>query len=66
MMSEEIRVSLTTIEVEEITAPRAHTGFYEDWCMHQGCRRWGSFGYDRRFGTVWFCGEHKDDGESGR
>lgn len=29
------------------------------WCMHPGCRRWGSFGFDERYGTVWYCGEHR-------
>ena len=28
MMSDEIRISLTTIVVEEVTAPPAHTGIY--------------------------------------
>ena len=65
-MSDEIRLSLATIVVEEVTAPPAHTGIYEHWCTHEGCKQWGSFGYDRRLGTVWFCGEHKGDGESGR
>ena len=65
-MSDEIRISLTTITVTEVTASPAENGIYEHWCMHEGCKRWGSFGYDRRFGTHWFCGEHKGDGEAGR
>ena len=35
----------------------------EHWCMHAGCARWGSFGYQTRYGTTWFCGEHRAEGE---
>nr|WP_246663949.1 hypothetical protein [Phyllobacterium sp. SYP-B3895] len=31
--------------------------------MHPGCRSWGSFGFEKRFGLEWYCGEHKRDGE---
>ena len=31
----------------------------DHWCMHPGCKLWGSFGYDERYGTVWYCGEHR-------
>jgi hypothetical protein len=65
-MSDEISMSQATIMVKEVTAPPAHHGIYEHWCMHTGFKRWGSFGYDRRFGTVWFCDNHKSDGTAAR
>ncbi len=36
---------------------------YDHWCEHQGCRRWGSFGFQSRYGTLWFCGDHRRDAE---
>jgi len=66
MMSDEIRITLTTIMVEEVIALPAHKGIYEHWCRHTDCKRWGSFGYERGFGTAWFWSGHKGDGESGR
>lgn len=34
---------------------------HEDhWCQHPGCKKWGSFGYDRGKGaTDWWCMEHR-------
>lgn len=59
-MSDETRpVSLTPIEARPLPAQ----GIDDHWCMHEGCKRWGSFGYDRRFGTHWFCGDHRSDNE---
>ena len=32
----------------------------EHWCGQPGCKKWGSFGYDRGRGrTDWFCFEHR-------
>lgn len=41
--------------------PKPHAAAEVDnhWCMHEGCRRWGSFGFVERYGTVWYCGEHR-------
>lgn len=48
-MSDEIRpVTFAAIEVRPLPAH----GIDEHWCMHEGCKRWGSFGFDRRFGTL--------------
>ncbi len=33
------------------------------WCMHKGCKKWGSFGFNVRFVTEWFCFDHKSDGD---
>ncbi|WP_421090037.1 hypothetical protein [Pseudochrobactrum sp. MP213Fo] len=36
---------------------------YIHWCMHNGCKQWGSFGFKGRYGALWFCGEHKSEGD---
>jgi hypothetical protein len=38
-------------------------GLFVHWCEHQGCKEWGCFGYETRYGTLWVCGEHRDEGE---
>jgi hypothetical protein len=62
-MSDEIRI--TTIAMTEVRRLPAQ-GIDEHWCMHEGCRKWGSFGFDGRFGTTWFCGDHQHEGKVGR
>ena len=42
---------------------RTTTGVEEHWCMHEGCKKWGSFGISGRYGQLWFCGEHKSEGD---
>ena len=59
-MSDEIRPTLS----EPRLLPAA--GIDEHWCEYAGCQRWGSFGFDRRFGTVWFCRDHREKGEQSR
>lgn len=39
-------------------------GRSEHYCMYQGCKSWGSFGFDKRYVLEWYCGEHKAKGES--
>lgn len=31
---------------------------FEHWCGQEGCKRWGSFGKDRRGVIEWRCSEH--------
>lgn len=57
-----IQVSVTQVAVVETTDTPA--GVVEHWCDHQGCKRWGAFGYSSRYGTAWFCGDHREDGEA--
>ncbi|MBD0417492.1 hypothetical protein [Oryzicola mucosus] len=39
-------------------------GLYEHYCEHDGCARWGSFGFARaKEAPHWFCFEHRDEGE---
>lgn len=38
----------------------------EHYCMHEGCKKWGSFGFDMRFGIEWYCGEHRPTDYRGR
>ena len=42
---------------------RTSKGMDEHWCMHNGCKKWGSFGISGRYGQLWFCGEHKSEGD---
>jgi hypothetical protein len=46
----------------ETPRPAARAVIDEHWCMHAGCKRWGSFGFQTRKGTEWYCGEHRCDG----
>lgn len=62
MMSDEIRVPTFTVEVP-FPRPLPASGIDNHWCEHTGCRRWGCFGYDRRGGVVWFCRDHREEGE---
>lgn len=36
---------------------------WEHWCMHNGCKKWGAFGFTGHYGTEWFCRDHRDEGE---
>jgi hypothetical protein len=31
----------------------------EHYCEHEGCKAWGSHGYDVNKVTKWFCYEHR-------
>jgi hypothetical protein len=44
---------------EAAPEPQRKSVHEEHWCEHDGCKRWGSFGFDTRDGTVWYCGEHR-------
>lgn len=46
---------------DEIEGSKKDTGIHvEHWCQHPGCKKWGSFGYDRGKGSAdWWCGEHR-------
>ena len=58
MMGDEIRIGAED-------ARRRHTGVFEHYCEHPGCKEWGSWGYSRtKLETRWFCREHRDDGET--
>jgi len=41
------------------------TGIYEHCCEHDGCSKWGGFGFTRmKLETPrWYCFEHRDEGE---
>ena len=41
--------------------PAKQSALYIHWCMHEGCKKWGSFGFNGRHGVEWFCFKHKDD-----
>jgi hypothetical protein len=43
---------------------RVAAGMVEHWCEHPGCASWGGWGFARGRGKpVWFCYEHREDGE---
>ncbi len=33
-------------------------------CMHEGCGKWGAFGFRTRYGYVHYCYDHRDEGEA--
>lgn len=40
------------------------SGIWEHYCEHDGCKEWGSYGYQiGKQVAHWFCKEHRDDGE---
>jgi hypothetical protein len=39
-------------------------GIWEHYCERPGCKQWGSRGFVKRGQQVWFCFEHRDDGEA--
>ncbi len=43
--------------------PPRRTGIVEHWCDHPGCKRWGCFGHQTRYGTLWLCLEHRGDAD---
>lgn len=36
---------------------------FEHFCDAQGCKAWGSFGYKTATAQLWFCRDHKQEGE---
>lgn len=36
---------------------------FEHWCDSKDCKAWGTFGYKTRYGQLWFCRAHKQEGE---
>lgn len=61
MSDERITVTRTEITAVEATIAVRPTGVVDHWCEHPGCTRWGSFGFERASGYVWYCGEHHTD-----
>ncbi|MBA8862720.1 hypothetical protein FHW19_004471 [Ochrobactrum anthropi] len=47
---------------EKAIAPRGGK-LWEHSCDAKGCNAWGSFGYKTAHGQLWFCREHKQEGE---
>lgn len=39
-------------------------GPFVHYCMHEGCEEWGTYGFEARYGTVWYCLEHRAEGEA--
>lgn len=37
-------------------------GIIEHWCMAEGCKEWGTYGFKTRYGQLWFCYEHRQEG----
>jgi hypothetical protein len=64
-MADEIIQIVETVEVIELPRRPRPAGIFEHYCEHEGCKEWGSFGYERASRrTDWFCFEHRDDGEA--
>jgi len=40
---------------------KASAGLFEHYCTHEGCKAGRSFGFEKRYGLEWYCGEHKGD-----
>jgi hypothetical protein len=59
-MSDETSIMIV---VTEVVGPAPQRNIDNHWCDHAGCKRWGSFGFAGRYGTSWYCGEHRSDAE---
>ena len=47
---------------EKTNRPKVDQIHTEHYCQHPGCKRWGSFGYDRGRGqSEWWCGQHRPE-----
>jgi hypothetical protein len=46
-------------------APHTPAGVQAHKCEHLGCSKWGGFGFTpgKSAPNVWFCFEHRGDGE---
>lgn len=42
---------------------RTSKGILEHYCLHPSCKAWGMYGFKTRYGQLWFCHEHKEEGE---
>lgn len=62
MMSDEVRISTLPADLK-VVRPLPEHGIDNHWCEQPDCSRWGSFGFDQRGGTIWFCGQHCGEGE---
>src|SRR4051812_36769331 len=40
-------------------APNSAGALHEHFCEHEGCKAWGSHGYDVDRVTKWFCYQHR-------
>ncbi len=36
---------------------------FTHYCDAKGCEAWGTFGYKTAYGQLWFCRDHKQEGE---
>lgn len=36
---------------------------FEHWCDADGCEAWGTYGYKTKSRQLWFCYEHRQQGE---
>ena len=61
MGDEPIKLPIQSAYPEHIE--KAPAGLFEHYCMHPGCKAWGAFGFEKRYGQEWYCSEHKRDGE---
>lgn len=52
------------IKLPEGFAPVAAGGVRDHRCEHDGCGKWGGWGFGKPKQTAhWFCFEHRSDGE---
>lgn len=36
---------------------------FEHWCDAKDCNAWGTYGYKTKYGQLYYCYAHKDEGE---
>ncbi len=36
---------------------------FENWCDANGCEAWGAYSYKTKSRQLWFCYEHRQQGE---
>jgi hypothetical protein len=46
-----------------LESQRTRTGIFEHFCERHGCKKWGGWGYSRGKVTIWYCSEHRAEGE---
>lgn len=44
--------------------PSKPYGKFEHCCDDTNCKAWGTYGFKTKYGQLWFCREHKKQGEA--
>jgi hypothetical protein len=55
----EVRERILPHQGTDRPTPHSAGALHEYFCEHEGCKKWGSQGYDVNTVTKWFCYQHR-------